>query len=157
MTDTITLTGIVATDPRHVITNDGLAITSFRLASAQRRFDKSAQKWIDTDTNWYSITAFRQLAINTSASLKRGERVVLSGRLKIREWDNGERKGTAIDVEADALGYDMTWGSSTFSRTVVTSPAASPEVPSVDEFGPEPQVEGSVETGTALEPESTPF
>lgn len=144
MTDTITLTGIVATDPRHIVTSEGLAITTFRLASAQRRFDKAIQKWVDADTNWYSITAFRQLAINTSASLKRGERVVLSGRLRIREWDNGERKGTAIDVEADALGYDMSWGSSTFSRSVVTV-SVVPEVPpgtqAPDDFAPVQRVE----------------
>ena len=47
MTDHLTLTGLVATTPRHVVTTEGLAITSFRLASQQRRYDRSSQQWSD--------------------------------------------------------------------------------------------------------------
>jgi single-stranded DNA-binding protein len=47
MTDTITLTGIVATIPRVLKTSDDLAITSFRLASTQRRFDRNRNRWVD--------------------------------------------------------------------------------------------------------------
>ena len=129
MTDTITLTGLVATDPRHIVTSEGLAITSFRLASAQRRYDKAMAKWVDTDTNWYSITCFRQLAINASGSLSKGERVIVTGRLRIRTWDNGERTGMTVDVEADALGHDLLWGTTTFARSMTTSPAPAESAP----------------------------
>lgn len=121
MPDTITLTGIVATIPRNVVTADSLAITSFRLASTQRRFDKSAERWVDAETNWFTVTGFRQLALNLAASVKKGDRVVVSGRLRIRDWSNGDRSGTTIEVEADAVGHDMAWGSSSFARTVSTS------------------------------------
>jgi len=127
MTDNITLTGIVATDPRHVVTSEGLAITSFRLASAQRRFDRSQERWVDADTNWYTVTTFRQLALNSSRSVKKGERVIVTGRLRIREWQNGERAGTTIDIEADSLGHDLAWGSSSFSRTITSSAAPAAE------------------------------
>jgi single-strand DNA-binding protein len=134
MTDTITLTGLVATDPRHVVTSEGLAITSFRLASTQRRFDRSQEKWIDGDTNWYTITTFRQLAMNSAGSVKKGERVVVTGRLRIREWQSGERTGLNIDVEADALGHDLAWGTSTFSRSIsATTVAADPDSTAADE------------------------
>ncbi|MDQ1553276.1 MAG: single-strand DNA-binding protein, partial [Microbacteriaceae bacterium] len=69
MTDTITITGLVATVPRHLVTTEGLSITSFRLASTQRRFDRSHERWVDGDTNWYTITTFRQLAINAAGSI----------------------------------------------------------------------------------------
>jgi single-strand DNA-binding protein len=118
MTDNITITGLVATAPRHIVTNEGLTISSFRLASAQRRFDRSTERWIDVDTNWYTITAFRQLGVNCVASIRKGDRVMVSGRLKIREWENGERTGTTIDIEADAIGHDLAWGTSEFSRTI---------------------------------------
>ena len=49
MTDTISLTGLVATTPKHVVTATGLSITSFRFASTQRRYDRAAQKWVDGD------------------------------------------------------------------------------------------------------------
>ena len=43
MSDIITITGLIATTPRHVVTAEGLPITSFRLASSQRRYDKAAK------------------------------------------------------------------------------------------------------------------
>ena len=123
MSDTITITGLVATAPRHIVTSEGLAITTFRLASAQRRFDRSQERWIDADTNWYTITSFRQLAIHAAGSLDKGDRVLVTGRLRIREWDSGERKGLNIDVEADAIGHDLMWGTSKFSRSISASAA----------------------------------
>jgi single-strand DNA-binding protein len=122
MSDNITLTGVVATIPRVLTTQEGLAITSFRLASSQRRFDRAQEKWVDGDTNWYSVTTFRQLAANAAISVKKGERVIVTGRLRIRDWAAGERAGTNVDVEADAIGHDLSWGTAAFSRNVVSSP-----------------------------------
>ena len=121
MSDHLTITGLVATPPRHIVTSEGLPITSFRLASTQRRFDRSQDKWIDGETNWYTITAFRQLAIHAASSIEKGQRIVLSGRLRIRDWENGDRTGTTVDIEADALGHDLAWGTSTFTRSIATS------------------------------------
>lgn len=121
MTDSITVSGLVATAPRHIVTSEGLPITSFRLASTQRRFDRSNQRWIDGETNWYTITAFRQLAINSATSVGKGDRVVLNGRLRIREWENADRSGTNIEIEADSLGHDLMWGTAQFSRTIANS------------------------------------
>lgn len=127
MTDTITLTGLVATVPRHLITGEGLPITSFRLASAQRRFDRGTSRWIDGDTNWYTVTTFRQLAVNSATSISKGQRVVVAGRLRIREWDSGEKTGTTVDVEADAIGHDLAWGTTSFTRSISSSNRAVPD------------------------------
>jgi single-strand DNA-binding protein len=117
MTDFISLTGLVATTPRHLTTSEGLAITSFRLASSQRRFDRATQKWVDGDTNWYTVSAFRGLASNAAGSLSKGERVIVTGRLRIRDWENTDRSGTTVEIEADSLGHDLTWGTSVYTRT----------------------------------------
>lgn len=119
MSESITVVGLVATTPRHLVTQDGLPITSFRLASSHRKFDKTENKWIDGDTNWFTVTAFRQLAINAAGSIAKGDRLLVSGKLKVRDWDNGERAGTSVEIEADSLGHDLCWGSSVFTRTVL--------------------------------------
>jgi len=119
MIDTLAVSGIVATTPRHIVTSEGLAITSFRLASTQRRFDKGRAQWVDIDTNWYTVVAFRQLALNAHSSLNKGDRVVASGRVKVRNWENDEKSGTAIEIEADALGHDLLWGTSSFERNTL--------------------------------------
>lgn len=49
MNDTITLTGLVATTPKHIVTSEQVTVTSFRLAATQRRFDTETQKWVDGD------------------------------------------------------------------------------------------------------------
>jgi len=134
MTDTITLTGLVATPPRHLVTSEGLPITSFRLASTQRRYDRQQSKWVDGETNWYTITAFRQLALNISASISKGDRIVTTGRLRIRDWTSAEKTGTNIEVDADSIGHDLSWGTASFTRNIVTSAASTP--PTEDPAGP---------------------
>ena len=119
MSETLSVTGLVATTPRHLVTQDGLPITSFRLASSQRRFDRNQNKWVDGETNWFTVTAFRQLAINSSGSISKGDRIVTVGKLRVRDWDNGERAGTSVEIEAESLGHDLTWGNSVFTRTVL--------------------------------------
>jgi single-strand DNA-binding protein len=129
MTDRLNITGLVATEPRHLITSEGLPITSFRMASNQRRFDKAADKWMDGDTNWYTVTTFRTLAENTKESVAKGDRVIVSGTMRIRDWENDERTGTTVDIEADSIGHDLAFGTSAFTRN---TPAASRKEPTAE-------------------------
>ena len=117
--NTVTAAGIVATTPRHVQTDEGLDITSFRLASNRRRYDDELQQWVDVDTNWYTVVAFRALAANAEKSLRKGDRVVVSGRVRIRDWEHDSGSGTSVEVEADALGHDLLWGTTTYTRSSV--------------------------------------
>ncbi len=135
MSEFITVTGLVATTPRHLVTQDGLPITSFRLAAAHRRFDRKENKWVDGETNWYTITAFRQLAINAAGSISKGERVLITGKLRVRDWDNGERAGTSVEVEADSIGHDINWGTSVFTRTVLVREPETAEEADLEPVG----------------------
>lgn len=135
MSELLSVAGLVATTPRHLVTQDGLPITSFRLASSQRRFDRSQNKWVDGETNWYTITAFRQLAINVAQSVSKGDRITVSGKVRVRDWDNGERAGTSVEIEANTLGHDLTWGTSNFTRTVLVREAEDLEADEADESG----------------------
>ena len=126
--------GLVATTPRHLVTQDGLPITSFRLASSFRKYDRVKNKWVDAETNWFTVTSFRQLAVNTATSISKGDRVLVIGKLRVRDWDNGERAGTSVEVEAESIGHDLVWGSSSFVRTVQVRETD-------DEQMPEPELE----------------
>lgn len=114
MIDTLTIVGRVATDPTQVQTAGGVAVTNFRLASTHRRFDPAAQAWTDSGTNWYSVAAFRQLGENAKASLRTGDAVIVTGRLKIRNWESNGKHGTSVDVEAEAIGHDLRWGTTAY-------------------------------------------
>jgi single-strand DNA-binding protein len=117
MADTITVAGLVATPIKHTTTSEGLEISTFRLASSTRRFDSKTQAWVDGDTNWFTITAFRHLAANVHASLDKGHRVVVAGKLRVREWRDGEKLGRDVEIIADALGPDLAWGRAQYTRT----------------------------------------
>ena len=121
MSDTLTVTGLIATTPRHVTTSEGVEILSFRLASNQRRFDKATGEWVDASTNWYTVTAFRTLAVNAYASLNKGDRIVVVGRLKIRDWQTDDRVGTNVEIEAETLGHDLFWCTAEAKRVVVSN------------------------------------
>jgi single-strand DNA-binding protein len=125
--DIITITGIVATTPRHLITSEELAITSFRFATTERRFDRSSDQWIDGDTNWFTVTAFRTLAHNVSKSVHKGDRLIVIGKLRIRDWATEDKAGTNVEIDAEALGHDLMWGTSTFSRNTTSVEPATGE------------------------------
>lgn len=116
MTDLITVTGIVGSDPRAITTSRQLPITSFRLASTRRFFNRATGAWEDAGTNWYTVSAFRHLAFNANASLRKGEHVLVHGRLKQRSWQAGDKSGVAVEIEADAIGHDLSWGITQLSR-----------------------------------------
>jgi single-strand DNA-binding protein len=125
MTDSITVTGVVGSDPRLHVTTQGLAITSFRLASTRRYFDRAKGTWEDGETNWYTVSGFRQLAHNTAASVTKGERVVVHGRLRLRAWESGEKSGTAIEIEAESIGHDLAWGTTKLTKVRIGRESAS--------------------------------
>ncbi|QNA92576.1 MULTISPECIES: single-stranded DNA-binding protein [unclassified Microbacterium] len=114
MIDTLTIVGRVATDPTQAQTAGGVPVTNFRVASTHRRFDLATQEWSDSGTNWFSVAAFRQLGENAKASLRTGDSVIVTGRLKIRDWESNGRHGTSVDIEADAIGHDLRWGTTAY-------------------------------------------
>ncbi|WJL95731.1 single-stranded DNA-binding protein [Microbacterium sp. ET2] len=149
MTDTITLTGNIATIPEHKKILEGVPVTSFRLATSHRRLDRATGQWVDGETSYYTVQLFRQLAEHAVLSLSRGDRVIVTGRLKVREWDNGTRRGTTVELEADAIGHDLKFGTSRFTRSTASRPAgdaasaegwAAPGVPA--ETTAEPPTDG---------------
>ncbi|MBX3088072.1 MAG: single-stranded DNA-binding protein [Cryobacterium sp.] len=163
MTDSLTITGLVATTPRHLVTSEGLPVTSFRLASSLRRFDQSKKTWVEYGTNWYTVTSYRQLATNTVGSVQKGDRVIVSGRLRIRDWESGEKRGTNVEIDADALGHDLSWGKSVFSRSVHAIAISEDAASETAEDNPEETQEtealdaGELSPEKELETVSVPF
>jgi single-strand DNA-binding protein len=62
------------------------------------------------------VSAFRGLAENVKTSVKKGERLLITGRLRIRDWETDDRKGTDVEIEADAIGHDLTWGTTQYVK-----------------------------------------
>jgi single-strand DNA-binding protein len=168
MSEIITVTGNVATDPEQRVVAEGVSVTSFRLASTHRRYDRTSNAWVDAYTNYYSVSAFRALGAHALSSLRRGERVIVSGKFRLREWDNGTRKGVTAEIEAESLGHDLQFATTTYSRDgaqparPASSAAAADDAPeaaassaATDESGW--AIPPSGESAPALETADTPF
>ncbi|MFF1879142.1 single-stranded DNA-binding protein [Leifsonia sp. NPDC058230] len=121
MTDSLSIRGFVATVPNHLTTDEGLPITTFRLASTRRRFNRETKSWENGPTSWFTVSTYRQLASNVAGCVAKGDPVLVTGRLSVREWETGERSGIVVEIDADAIGHDLSWGSSAFSRTIKRS------------------------------------
>ncbi len=121
MTTTISVVGTIATDPKLISPGGGTQLCSFRLASDERRYDREQQSWVEGQTNWFGVVCFRALAPNAYASFRKGERVIVQGRLRTRNWSKDERHGTSIEIEAEAIGHDVRWGISRFDKRVAGS------------------------------------
>ncbi|WP_431247324.1 single-stranded DNA-binding protein [Leifsonia xyli] len=116
MSDTVAVRGFVATEPRHLVTEGGLPITSFRLVTTRRRYNRQSSAWEDGGSNWYTVSAFRRLAVSAAGCISKGDPVLVAGRLCLREW-SGEKQGMTVEIEADSIGHDLTWGRSQFTKS----------------------------------------
>lgn len=118
----VTLVGNVASTVSYGQTSAGVPIANFRLASTERRYDRSRGNWVDGDTNWVTVVAWRWLATNVVSSLSKGDPVVVSGRLRIKEWDEGGKRRLTVEIDARVVGHDLGRGTSAFRWAVQGRP-----------------------------------
>ena len=112
----ITITGTAVTDAREIPTKTGPSGASFRLASNSRRFNKATNTWVDGDTSYVNVNCWRVLANNVLECIHRGDPVVVTGRMRVREWSTPEKSGTSVEIDAISVGHDLARGVSTFAK-----------------------------------------
>ena len=135
----VTVVGNLVDDPRLRTAETGVDVASFRVASTSRRFDRDAGRWIDSASLFLSVTCWRTLAGNAVASLRKGDPVVVTGRLSTRTYEKDGQVRSTCELEAVAVGPDLARGTAVFRR----SPRSAAPGSSVE---PEP------EAGTETEP-----
>lgn len=113
----ITVIGNVAGPPRQRTTPTGVTVADFRIAATPRRQDRGTGSWSDGETLWFGVTAWRALGEHCASSLKKGDRVVISGRLSSRssEAEGGERRSN-LEVEATSVGLELSRGTAAYAR-----------------------------------------
>src|SRR5271168_1849514 len=113
----ITLIGNLVDDPQLRYTPTGQAVANFRVASTPRYLDKTTNEWKDGDSLFLSCNVWRQVAENVAESLQRGMRVIVSGRLRQRNYETKEgEKRTVYEVEVDDVGPSLRNASAKVTR-----------------------------------------
>lgn len=106
--NSITLVGNVTRDPELRFTPSGQANTRFGLAVNRRWQDRASGEWQEA-TSFFDIVCWREMAENASESLSKGSRVIVSGRLEQRSWEQEGQKRSAVEVIADEIGPSLRW------------------------------------------------
>ncbi len=113
----ISLTGYVATQPLIRSTPSGAMNVSMRVAWTPRRQDRVTGEWADGNTSYVTVICWRKLASNAGVCVRKGDPVVVKGRLSIREFDDKQgMRRTAVEVEASSVGHDLSRGVAQFQR-----------------------------------------
>ncbi|MFC4786924.1 single-stranded DNA-binding protein [Nocardioides sp. MAHUQ-72] len=123
----VTLQGWLGNDVTVRLAGD-TTVATFRVACTPRRYQRKTDEWVDGDTQWYTVNAWRGLAENCERSLRRGDPVVVHGRLNAQTWTNSAGvEVTSFEVDATLVGHDLGKGVSQFTRTVGAAARAATE------------------------------
>ena len=115
MTSQITIVGNLTRDPEMRFTPSGMATVAFGVA-VNRRW-KQADEWKE-QTSFFDVVAWRDLADNIAESLTKGARVIVTGRLEQRTWeDNDGQRRSKVEIVADDIGPSLRWATAEVRRT----------------------------------------
>ena len=113
----ITVVGNLVDDPELRFTPAGQPVARFRVASTPRFRDNATGEWKDGDSLFLTCNVWRQAAENVAESLQRGMRVIVSGRLRQRQYETKEgEKRTVYEVEVDDVGPSLRNASAKVNR-----------------------------------------
>jgi single-strand DNA-binding protein len=109
--------GYVAAEPSYKVFANGSTKAKLRVAYTGRRLNRETGQWMDGPTSFVNVYCWRQLANHVALCVRKGEPVVVMGRLQVRRYEHRDgTPGTAVEVEASALGHDLNRGVAQFSR-----------------------------------------
>jgi single-strand DNA-binding protein len=145
----VTMTGNLVSDPDHKVTANGSVMIRMRMAASNRRLDAEKQQWVDGRPFYITVVAWRQLADNIALSLKKGDPVVVVGRMVMDEYDDPKGNGKRRDYEirASAVGPDLSYRSVQVAQPNRGAGSLAPS--RVERIGPEPQPPPGVVTPSA--------
>jgi len=113
----ITVVGNLTADPELRYTQTGLAVANFTIASTPRTFDRASNEWKDGEALFLRASCWREFAEHVAGSLTKGSRVIATGRLKQRSYDDRDgNKRTTIELEVDEIGPSLRYATAQVTR-----------------------------------------
>lgn len=134
--NTITLVGNLTRDPELRYTSGGRGVASFGLA-VNRRYQVN-NEWQE-QTSFFNVVAWGTLGENAAASLNKGNRIVVYGRLEQRSWEtqDGEKR-SVVEVVADEIGPSLRWAQAHVEKTSRSTPEGGGGTPAGGQRAPDP-------------------
>jgi single-strand DNA-binding protein len=111
----VTVVGNVVDSPRRHSFENG-AVTNFRMASNSRRYDAAREEFVDAGTFWVDVECWGALSSNVSASISKGDPVIVHGALTTHSWESESGPRSKPRIKAFQVGPNLQKGRSLFTR-----------------------------------------
>lgn len=135
MSTTITIQGNITKEPVLRTTGSGTPTCTLSVAVNRKVPARNEPGFVES-VSYFSVVAYQQLAVNACETLRRGSRVVVTGRLDQRSWETaGGEKRTSYELVADDIGASLRWASGTFAKSM--SGAAAPVLVGLPPIAPD--------------------
>jgi len=121
----ITVVGNLTDDPELKFTPSGAAVANFTVASTPRTFDRQTNEWKDGDALFLRCAAWRNLAENVAESLTKGQRVIVTGALRVRQYERQDgSKGTSVEMNVEEVGPSLKFATAKVTKATRSGSAA---------------------------------
>ena len=112
---TVTITGSLTRDPELRFTQGGRGVATIGVA-VNYRFQRN-NEWVE-EVSFFNVTAWGSLGENAAASLTKGARVIVTGRLQQRSYETQQgEKRSVVEIVADEIGPSLRWATAQVERT----------------------------------------
>ncbi|KAA9133738.1 single-stranded DNA-binding protein [Microbacterium caowuchunii] len=154
----ITVIGNLTADPELRYTQNGLPVANFTIASTPRNFDRASGEWKDGDALFLRASVWREFAEHVASSLTKGSRVIASGRLRQRSYQDREgNQRTSIELEIDEIGPSLRYATAQVTRAAGGGSAPRSQQPAAEEQWATPQGSSDAWGAPGQYGDDTPF
>lgn len=114
---TVTVAGQLTADPELRFTGTGVPVASLTIVCNDRVYDRDKGGYVDGEATFLNVTAWRKLGEHATESFLKGQRVMATGKLRQRQWENRDgSKGSRIELVADELAASVLFGVTKFHK-----------------------------------------
>ena len=113
----VTIVGNATADAEIRYPQSGKPVANLTIASTPRTFDRQANEWKDGEPLFLRVSIWDAYAENVAATVTKGMRLVVTGRLKQRSYEDKEgNKRTVVELDADEIGPSLRYAQAAVQR-----------------------------------------
>lgn len=124
----VQIVGTLTRDPELRFLGNGTAVCSFGVAWNPRK--KVDDKWEDGPTTFFNCSCWRDMAESVASSLQKGDRVIVTGQVSAREWEDRDgNKRTSVEIQVDECSPSLRWATASVNKTEREKPSSRNNAP----------------------------
>jgi len=124
----------VVFDPECRFSQAGKAWAKVRVVAKDRKNENGT--WVDGEALFFDVICFGRVAEHLTESVRKGDTIVVNGRLSENVWEKDGVERRSIQVTADEIGVSLLWGEAKTERAMTDSTSSTSTKADPQEEGP---------------------